>query len=154
MATFAAAKTLHSMASGKVSNLSLQKLLYLSHMMHLGLTGEKLASNNFEAWDYGPVEPQLYHKLKAYGAENVPDIFPGDPYANDSPEYRAMKFVMDQLDEASPRKLVAITHWERGAWAKNYRSGMRGIIIPDDDILQEYNERVRRAEQRRRATAS
>ena len=69
MATFAAARTIADLWDGPVTNLALQKLLYLSHMVHSGRGRGLLASNHFQAWDYGPVEPQLYHKLKAYGVK-------------------------------------------------------------------------------------
>lgn len=141
MTTFRAAKTIYDMKSGKVTNLSLQKLLYLSHMVHLGTESAPLASNKFQAWDYGPVEPELYHKLKAYGASHVPDIFSAQPYLSNDQEYVSIKTVMDQLRDASSRKLVAITHWDNGAWAKHYRRGTRGIVIPDSDILEEFNVR-------------
>ncbi|MGY4752423.1 Panacea domain-containing protein [Pannonibacter sp. Q-1] len=144
MTTFKAAKTIWDLCSGRVSNLSMQKLLYLAHMLELGAGRGPLVSNSFEAWDYGPVEPQLYHKLKAYGASNVPDIFGETPYTERDDQYSSIKSVVDELGAESPRKLVAITHWPEGAWSKHFVAGMRSIKIPDSDIEEEFRKRVRR----------
>ena len=145
MSTFRAAKTIRDLCDGKVSNLSLQKLLYLAHMLELGAGHDPLVDSYFEAWDYGPVEPSLYHKLKAYGSNFVPDIFAASPYSADDKQYASIAEVVRQLGDAKPRKLVAITHWDGGAWNKHYVSGRRGIIIPDQDILEEYRARADRS---------
>ena len=141
MATFRAAKTIFDLKGGKASNLSLQKLLYLSHMVHLGTKGMPLATNEFQAWDYGPIEPELYHKLKAYGSSNVPSIFPAPAYEDGSDEFESITVVMDQLKDTPSRKLVEITHWKGGAWAKHYSPSGRSIKIPDRDILKEFHDR-------------
>ena len=141
MATFRAAKTIYDLKGGKVSNLSLQKLLYLSHMIHLGTQNMPLATNEFQAWEYGPVEPELYHKLKAYGSSNVPSIFPATAYNEDTNEFQSIKIVMDQLSDTPARKLVAITHWKDGAWAKHYSPSGRSIKIPNRDVLAEFHDR-------------
>jgi len=146
--TARAAKTIWDLCNGKVSNLSMQKLLYLSHMLELGASRGPLVSRPFEAWDYGPVEPDLYHRLKAYGRTNVPDIFYANPYGIEDPEFSSISEVVEQLGGASPAKLVAITHWEEGAWSSHYLPSMRGSIIPDADILREYQARVRKSEQK------
>ncbi|RWO77206.1 type II toxin-antitoxin system antitoxin SocA domain-containing protein [Mesorhizobium sp.] len=59
-----AAKHLAKQSGWSLSNLELQKILYLAHMFYLGRTGEPLVSGHFEAWDYGPVHPDLYHRVK------------------------------------------------------------------------------------------
>ena len=142
MSTFRAARTIWNGCNGKVSNLSMQKLLYLSHMLELGAGRDGLASQEFEAWDYGPVEPGLYHHLKAYGSSYIPDVFSRPPYTEADPEFESISEVIDQLGDARPSKLVAITHWEDGAWSKNFIPGMRRIAIPDEHILEEYKLRV------------
>ena len=59
-----------------MSNLRLQKVLYIAHMYHLGLCeGEPLINDGFQAWDYGPVDSELYHHAKGFGADFVHNIF-------------------------------------------------------------------------------
>ena len=146
MSTFASSKTIFDLKSGQIDHLLMQKFLYLSHMVHLGVYGERLVTGNFEAWAYGPVEPNLYQKLRAYGSSNIADIFPEEPYEEDSKEYNSIKLIMDKLGNATSRRLVAITHQKDGAWSRCYQPGIRGIVIPDAFIRKEFDGRVRRAD--------
>jgi uncharacterized phage-associated protein len=144
MATFSASRTIAEMWGRPISNLALQKLLYLSHMVHVGRQRGRLATNPFQAWDYGPVEPELYHKLKAYGASSIPlSVLPAEAYAEGTPERESIEEVVEALRGASARKLVSITHSRRGAWAKNYQPGVFGVEIPEADIIEEFNARLR-----------
>ena len=55
------AKRLGEQSDWSLSNLAMQKLSYIAHMVHLAsFDGEPLVFGNFEAWDLGPVHPQLY----------------------------------------------------------------------------------------------
>ncbi len=54
------------------TNLSLNKLVYLSQVESLRCTdGTPLFSDAIEAWDYGPVEPAVYHSFKGYGRATI-----------------------------------------------------------------------------------
>ena len=139
-----AAKTLCEAMGWGVSNLSMQKILYFSNMICLGQSkgANHLVSGLFEAWDYGPVLPSVYHTAKVFGSGFVGNVFHGVSSAPEGIEKEAIKLAANLLKDKKPGELVAITHWEDGAWAKNYRPGLRGIVIPDQDILEEYNRRV------------
>lgn len=56
----------------ETSPMKLQKLLYLAHGYYLGATGNPLVDEEFEAWEYGPVSPTIYHDLKQYGKMPIP----------------------------------------------------------------------------------
>lgn len=124
-----------------ISPLAVQKLLYLAHMQHLGKTGKPLVSENFEAWDYGPVIPSLYHSLKMFGRSPVKDIFWDSRDIGGTSESEAIDYIVDALKDARPGALVDFTHHPDGAWAKNYTPGVRGSIIPTSDIVDEYKWR-------------
>lgn len=143
--TFKASKTICELSGWRISNLPLQKILYLAHMYHLGEYGKPLIDGHFEAWDLGPVEPSLYHKVKAYGDRSIVDIFPCGSLEKSSKKYKTIFEVYAQLKDAPPGQLVAITHWDQGAWASCYKPGIRGILIPNEDILNEYKKRERAA---------
>ena len=68
-----AGKHLAKMSGWTYSNLEMQKILYISHMVYLGQLHEPLIEGHFEAWDYGPVHPELYYHLSSYGAKSVPE---------------------------------------------------------------------------------
>lgn len=129
----------------RVTNLQLQKILYLSQMVYMGTHGgRRLVDAAFEAWDYGPVSPSLYHRVKAFGSDPISDVFPNARvFADDDDRKATLESICDDLLMRRPGELVQLSHWEGGAWAKHYIPGRRGIPIPDDDIFREYNDRIR-----------
>jgi len=140
---FDLAGTLCENSGWKLSNLSVQKLVYLAQMIHLGEGEGPLFPEQFEAWDYGPVIPSLYHELKMFGSDAVA------AYARlgrMDPETKLQNDIIDYLDELGSKKrpgqLVALTHWKNGAWAKNYEKHIKGLVIPTSDIRQEYLNRI------------
>lgn len=129
----------------RVTNLQLQKIMYLAQMLYMGdNSGERLFDGGFEAWDYGPVEPVLYRKVKSFGAGAIEnDVFTeAGNFVNDSHRLAFLRDASPQLLKYTPRELVAITHWDGGAWAKYYEPEVKGIRIPDGAILDEYHART------------
>lgn len=57
-----------------ISNLKLQKLVYYAQGFSLAILGEPLFDEPIEAWEHGPVVPELYHAYKGYGAEPIPPV--------------------------------------------------------------------------------
>ena len=144
------AKRLLELSDWSLTNLKLQKLLYIAHMIWLGRTGQPLIREAFEAWDYGPVCPVVYHRAKCFGARPVGNVFPDVPDLRDEEVEKLLREIVEVLGCESPGKLVAIAHWERGAWARNYIPGARGVRIPNEHIREEYRERFGRDPQARK----
>ena len=132
------ARTLGHISGWSLSNLQMQKIAYIAEMMHLGRTGFPLTYEDWQAWDYGPVQPELYHKAKVYGTSAVKDIFAATPLMPGSTEYRAANDAYEAMRGFSAGQMVAVTHKPNGAWANHYRSGRRGMVIPKYDIHREY----------------
>lgn len=131
------AKYMIEKSDRSLSNLSLQKALYLAQMLWIGLKEEPLFGDSIEAWDYGPVVPAVYHKLKPYGAKPVKSLISANEITDQE--------VIDHLDEIvefvcsnEPFELVRLTHLKGGAWDKNYRADRKGVVIPMADIQDEY----------------
>jgi uncharacterized phage-associated protein len=141
--SFVAAKRICERGGWLVTNLALQKILYIIHMVYMGRTGGRLVSAPFEAWDYGPVEPYLYRKVRIFGDRAIQDLFPEMHDISGTPEADTIDEGCRFLIGKKPSELVAMTHWENGERAKNYVPGARGIRIPDEDIILEYKERTR-----------
>jgi uncharacterized phage-associated protein len=141
ISTSAAAKAACEMRDWQISNLELQKILYVAHMVHLGRHGQPLLPETFEAWDYGPVIPSLYHQAKMFGAEPVRDVFYGVKVPDGGAELETIREVVQFLAPMTPGQLVDLTHWGDGAWAKHYRPGVRHIPIPNPDVQNEFRAR-------------
>ena len=105
-----------------VSNLQLQKLMYLAQMIHMGRhNGRPLFDGKFQAWDYGPVEPTLYHKVKGFGSGAIRDVFPDAlDFKEADPRRKVMDAICNRFLKYSPGDLVDITHSDIGAWADVY----------------------------------
>src|SRR4051812_32390709 len=116
IASSSAARLICQRGNWGVTNLSLQKILYMAHMVHLGRTGQRLVNAEFQAWDYGPVEPQLYRQVRIFGNKPIQDLFFSAPAAAGL-EAATLEEACNFLLPKSPGELVAMTHWQNGAWA-------------------------------------
>ena len=56
---------------GKMDNLKLNKLLYFAQGSVLANTGSTLFIDPIEAWREGPVVPEVYHKYKSFGSNDI-----------------------------------------------------------------------------------
>ena len=112
-------------------------------MIYMGRNnGARLFDGDFQAWDYGPVEPRLYRKVKTFGASPVKDVFHNAlKFKENDGRRKIMDDVCDRFLKFSAGDLVDITHWDNGAWARHYVPKARSIRIPDEDILREYQDR-------------
>lgn len=138
-----AARHLAEISGWTLSNLQLQKMLYIAHMRHLGQTGSPLVKGHFEAWDYGPVHRDVYNVVRMFGADPVKDVFHNVRSLKDgSTERDIIESSYQRLKHVSPGGLVNATHKKSGAWYANYRPGVRGIVIPNEDVLSEYQQMV------------
>ena len=138
VSVLAAAKYAGHYSDWSLSNLVLQKITYLAHMWHYGEKDEPFIRGSFEAWDYGPVHPDLYHHVKCFGSNPVKNIFRSVSNIEDKYQIGSLESLVDNF-AGKPARLVEITHWDKGAWYKNYEPGRRQCTISDEDIIEEYN---------------
>jgi len=143
VSSITAARYACKMSAWSLTNLKLQKILYLAHMVFVGRTeGRLLIDEPFEAWDFGPVLPRLYHRVKIFGNEPIRDVFYDAGYIEGTEEATLLTEGCSYLVSKSPGELIAMTLWEHGAWAKHYKRGVHGIVIPTEDILEEFKRRM------------
>lgn len=57
-----------------ISNLKLQKVLYYVQIYFLVKTETPCFMNKIEAWNFGPVIPDVYRKYKQFGSADIPAI--------------------------------------------------------------------------------
>ncbi len=123
-----------------LSNLHVQKILYLAHMSMLHRTGGKngiVDGEPFQAWDYGPVIPKVYHELKIFGSKPVTNIFRRVDLSDVEPSERELlESFAKHLATVDPGRLIRATHRPEGAWDTCYQVG-RNRNIPNALIFQE-----------------
>lgn len=56
----------------ELSNLQLQKLVYIAHGYYMALYNKPLSEENFITWKYGPVSYSVYEEFKSYKGDIIP----------------------------------------------------------------------------------
>lgn len=126
-----------------VSPMKLQKLLYFIYRNYYQINGKPLFSEDFEAWQYGPVLRSVYDEFKTYGASNI-DKFSktanGDVYVINEDSNSSLQNIIDAVWDKykcyTGIELSKITHKEGGAWRKAYISGE--TTLNDEDIKNDH----------------
>ncbi len=91
-----------------VTNLKLQKVLYFAQAYYLAKLGKPLFSEKLEAWEYGPVVPNVYHKFKYH--RNKPIIIIVDRSTLSEADKEVLKKVWDAFGGYSASRLVDVVH--------------------------------------------
>jgi uncharacterized phage-associated protein len=140
-----------------ITSMKLQKLVFYAHGWSLALANEPLICNRIEAWDYGPVIPDLYQVFKVYG--NEPITAPAQewvvrdkkmvlitPMLETCPEeiermgaQKIIARVWQQYGRFTAARLSNATHAPGTPWAQVYKSGERNILIPNP-VIKTYFE--------------
>ena len=140
-----AASYLCERSGWQLSNLKLQKILYMADMNFVGQKQVRLLNEDFEAWDYGPVLPSLYRKCKAFGSKPIPHVFWGAQSIDGTAEAKMLALAWENLKSATPGQLVEATHSGKGAWVRLYVPGAKQIKIQTQDMIEEYARRTQQA---------
>jgi uncharacterized phage-associated protein len=141
-----AMRRLCELSGWTLTNLEVQKLLYFAQMIALGKSKGRnpMTLEHFEAWDLGPVLPSAYRRVKVFGNKPIPPLLFGG--RGEVPEFEEiLKEAYEAFGHLTASQLVAETHWKNGAWSEHYRPGARGIEIPNEAILKEYQKRTAEA---------
>ncbi len=111
-----------------ISNLQLQKILY-SIQKDFFQRDEVAFSDNIEAWQFGPVVPNVYYHYCGFGAMPISII--KDTFSIASSDAIFVDKIVEEKRKLNPWDMVAETHKDDGAWAKVYRDGLGNhCIIP------------------------
>lgn len=128
-----------------MSNLKLQKILYLIQAYFLSYTDSKepCFQEAIEAWTFGPVVPVAYHEYKQFGSTDIPKITHYIIYNDD--DFWKSKVVeynddiisqndkdiicklVDKFAKYSTTSLVNITH-RQSPWIDAYQQGYSNTI--------------------------
>ena len=134
------AKKICELSNWEITNLELQKILYIINMLYLGKNNKPLIKEKFEAWMYGPVVPELYEITRVFGADEIEKwMFNDIDNLEDKKTNDFVENCYNQLKDFKPSELVALTHIKNGAWDKNYKSDETNLI-PNEDIIKEFKD--------------
>jgi uncharacterized phage-associated protein len=115
--------TVDEESGDNMTHLKLQKLLYYAQGFHLAMHGgEPLFDEPIEAWDHGPVVPQIYQTFKDYANNPIarPEALDPQDYA---PEVRELLDTVQRIyGQFTASKLRDLTHQET-PWRETARRG-------------------------------
>jgi uncharacterized phage-associated protein len=136
-----------------LSQMKLLKLVYIAHGWHRGYFGVNLINDAVEAWQYGPVIPDLYRKIKHYGRSRIDAPIDGFGLAGDEKNLLPHPQTVELLDQVwsayrdySAIQLSSITHqkgtpWDE-IWNKDGGSPYEGSLIPNELIETYYKNKI------------
>jgi uncharacterized phage-associated protein len=138
------------LAGGRdLSPMKLQKLVYFAHGWYLAITDKALIQEDVEAWQFGPVIPELYQEFKHYGSGDVsrPSLelggggrfVPRIAHLQEDPDAeRAMEVirsVWEHYGRYSAIKLSNATHMAGTPWSLHYSPmNLSSTVIPNEEI--------------------
>ncbi|KPH09110.1 DUF4065 domain-containing protein [Rhizobium acidisoli] len=140
----------------KITHLKLQKLLYYVCGYYVAATGKPLIDHTFEAWEYGPVVPEIYQEFKAYGGQPITSLAtevdweqgtwtPVPMPTEDRALNKVLDFVMKNYGKYTGAQLSDMTHRDGSPWdvTRKENPGMRGVDIPLDLIKNHFAPMIR-----------
>jgi uncharacterized phage-associated protein len=120
----------------KITNLSLQKIIYFINGLYLTRFSNNLISGYFEAWRFGPVHPMLYDSFKEFGPDSIEtfayrvDLMTGEKSEVEIPESIYLQSVLKDFARPylnmSAGRLVDLSHSKGSPWDVLTRTELDG----------------------------
>jgi uncharacterized phage-associated protein len=129
----------------ELSIMQLLKLVYIAHGWHLETQGGPLVSNKIQAWQYGPVIPDVYNSFRRQGviaSSTTHDVL---PVVLDPSDEALLEEVWDIYGHLPAFRLSDLTHVPGGPWDIATKTGGNYANIPNELILQHYQALRRQA---------
>jgi uncharacterized phage-associated protein len=129
---------------GEVTPLALQKLLFFSDGVNYALNGEQMICEEVQAWQHGPVYPDIYQKYKKYGYKPIDNVINSTHGCMlslvSNEELKALNLVIRTFGLYSPKVLEKISH-SQSPWV-NKREGYdekdSSCELIREDSIKEY----------------
>lgn len=123
-----------------ISNLKLQKILYFVQANFLVSKNQPCFSEQIEAWDFGPVVPEVYHEYKIYGGASIPAFFRDNAISVISTnDKKLIDEMIDSCADYSASALVEITH-NQSPWLEAYNKPGKNNVITNESIKNFFAE--------------
>lgn len=119
-------------SSKDLSNLELQKTLYFTELDYVKKFDKHLISDDFEAWQYGPVAREVYCEYRNYGANSIDK--PEKETLSQKLEKNELEVINQSIEKCNKESywnLVEKSHKKGGAWDKSFKEDRKEIINKD-----------------------
>ena len=126
-------------AGNPLTNMRIQKLVFIAHGWSLAINDQPLTIDDPEAWDYGPVYRDLYKSLRDYGSNYITRPILYSDYLQFADNNEAVAPVTQQEQQLITAvwenyghfrafQLSALTHVEGSPWSRAYAEGQNTVI--------------------------
>lgn len=136
-----------NIAKKGLTPLELQKLSFLAHGWSFPRLERELISDPVEAWEYGPVFPDLYFTLKHYGSSKVDDVPVGlhERLKNrkkvvnlEKDEEDLIEFTYEKYKHLNGPQLIELTHNSGGPWRETPKRGIIKSSVIEAFFIKQY----------------
>jgi uncharacterized phage-associated protein len=116
-----------------ITPMKLQKLLFYVKAWTL-ISDRKLVLADFEHWDYGPVNRDVYQHYKQYGSGSI-DVNELDDFNINPSEKELIDFIVENYISFDAFTLSAMTHTE-----EPWKQTNRNELISEESIISYYSQ--------------
>lgn len=144
-----------SKGGSSITQMKLQKLVYMAHGWMLGLSGEPLVDREPEAWDRGPVFPDLREHVKMSGSKPIVELIrenDDNPFAYLSSnnrgdvitsilsdyEQQIIDHVWSKYGQMGAFRLSDLTHLSNTPWSIVFDNGIGRNYAIDNNLIREH----------------
>lgn len=120
-----------------LTNMQLQKLVFIANGYTLALFDRPLYYHNSHAWQWGPVIPKLYKSLQKYGSGFIKEFLASEDTVEDEEDLDVIKGVWDAYGHYTGIQLSTLTHQKNTPWSITWEKE-RFSVIPNELIAQHY----------------
>lgn len=118
-----------------ISNLKLQKILYFVQAEFLVSQNQPCFCERIEAWDFGPVVPEVYRYYKVYGSASIPSVDNENYCPFNTADKNLADGIIDTCAKYSASTLVEITH-RQSPWLTAYHR--HGSAVISNESIQSF----------------
>ncbi|WP_230656882.1 Panacea domain-containing protein [Psychrobacter sp. I-STPA10] len=122
----------------ELTNMQLQKLVYIANGFSLALLGKPLYYEDTFAWTYGPLIKPLYKSLMNYGSGYVTDYISTNPLDDsvDELEEDVINYVWTKYGGLTAFQLSRMTHQANTPWSITW--DRQNFDIIDRQLIEDY----------------
>lgn len=129
-----------------VTQMKLQKMVYFAHGYHLAKYGTPLINEDFQAWKFGPVVPEIYQSYKLYGSDYIIDAGlarnTAKPLTFSDSASDAIAYTWRITKNLSASQLSRWSHAQGSPWATVYDEGNSSLPIGNAAIKDYFQKLV------------
>jgi uncharacterized phage-associated protein len=129
--------------------MQLIKLVYIAHGWTLALLNKPLVSDPVEAWQHGPVYPDVYRAFRGSGwmpiSQSAKHPFSGEEIVETftDDEEAIIKQVVNSYGKFHAFELSAKTHKSGTPWYQTYDGGVGASSVIGNDLIKSHFDELR-----------